>query len=65
VKNHFDEIGPEKTRIISGNHAEVSGLMMKLITIIMPGCFEKQPLKFMGIFRAFAETGANCRESAK
>ena len=63
VKNRFEAIGPERTRWISENHGEVSGFMMRLITLIMPGCFRNQSFAYMENFKAFAETGADIRES--
>ena len=32
---------------------------------IMPGCFKKESFKYMTNFKAFAETGADVRESGK
>ena len=34
-----------------------------LITLIMPGCFKKESLKYMTYFKAVAETGADIREN--
>ena len=64
VRNYFHEAGPEKTRWVSENEASVSGFMMRLVTILMPGCFKKESWKFMENFKAFAETGADVREKA-
>lgn len=63
VNNRFEEAGPEKTRWISVNEGKVSGIMMRLMALIMPRCFEKESLKYMVNFKAFAETGADCRDA--
>lgn len=63
VANRFEEIGPEKTRWISDNEGNVSGFLMRLVTLFMPGCFRKQSYLYMENFKAFAETGADVRET--
>lgn len=63
VQNRFEELGAEKTRWITENEADTSGLMMKLISFLMPGCFKKQSFKYMENFKALVETGADVRES--
>ena len=50
---------------VSENEARVSGFFMRLMTILMPGCFRKESLKYMENFKAFAETGADCRDTVK
>jgi len=64
VGYRFEEISPDKTRLITDNEAEVKGIVMKLMTKLMPGCFKKQSFLYMANFKAFAETGADCRKSA-
>ena len=55
-------MGSGKTRWLSGNEAKVSGFMMCLISVIMPGCFRKESQKYMENFKAFAETVADVRK---
>lgn len=62
VRNRFEEAGPDKTKWISDNDAQVSGFMMRLMTILMPGCFRKQSWKYMENFKAFAEEGRDLRK---
>jgi carbon monoxide dehydrogenase subunit G len=62
VRNRFEEAGPDKTRWDSENEAVVSGIMMRVIALIMPGCFRKQSLKYMENFKAFAEDGTDLRK---
>ena len=65
VKNRFEENGPEKTKWISENDVKLSGIMMRLIGLVMPGCFKKETLKYNVNFKAFAEKGADIRDQAK
>ena len=62
VENHFEETGPNQTKWISNNKAQTSGFMMKLIGLLMPGCFKKQSFLYMKYFKAFAEDRADVRE---
>jgi len=64
VKNLFYEAGENKTRWVSENEAQTSGLMMKIVGILMPGCFKKESMKYNVAFKAFAETGADVREAS-
>lgn len=63
VRNLFKEDGEGKTQWISENEAEVSGLLMRIISMIMPGCFKKQSFKYMKNFKAFAEDGKDLRKA--
>jgi uncharacterized protein YndB with AHSA1/START domain len=64
VKSVFEEIdGGDRTRWISENEGKTSGFFMKLIGILMPGCFKKESMKYNQAFKAFAETGADVREA--
>lgn len=65
VKNLFTEVAPDKTRWVSENESKVSGFMMRIISIIMPGCFKNESWKYMENFKAFAEDGSDVREKAK
>ena len=62
VTNKFEEVGEGKTRMIVESEAEVSGILMKLIALIMPGCFKKQSWKYMENFKAFVEEGKDLRK---
>lgn len=63
VRNRFEEIDSQRTRWISDNEAQTSGILMKILGLLMPGCFKKQSRIFMENFKAFAETGADVRKS--
>jgi len=54
----------DDTEIGSGGRS-VYPETMRLIALIIPGCFKKQSLKYMTNFKAFAETGAEVRESGQ
>ncbi len=54
VDNSFIQVSDYKTKWVSYNEFQMSG-MMKLIAFLMPGAFKKQSLKFMADFKAFAE----------
>lgn len=62
VRCFFEEAGPGKTLYRTENTAIVSGLFMKLMVLIMPGCFRKESFKYMENLKAFVETGADVRE---
>ena len=64
VRNLFKEDGPDRTKWISENEAEVSGLMMTIMAKVMPGCFKKQSWIYMENFKAFAEEGKDLRKLA-
>ncbi len=63
VNNRFEEAGPDKTKWISENNGTTSGFLMKLMTLIMPGCFKKQSQKWMEHFKALAEDGTDVRDA--
>ena len=46
-----------KTRWVSENEFQFSGLGMKLMGFLMPGMFKKQSMKYLQDFKAFAEEG--------
>ena len=64
VSNRFEKIDENRTRWISDNESQTSGLFMKLMGILMPGCFKKESYKYLVNFKAFAERGADVRASA-
>lgn len=47
----------------SENEYRFSGLMMRLVGLLMPGTFRKQSLQHMQDFKAFAEQGKDVREA--
>ncbi|MEM9077392.1 MAG: SRPBCC family protein [Bacteroidota bacterium] len=55
-KNSFvEEDG--KTKWVSENEFQFSGLGLKLMGFLMPGMFKKQTMKYLEDFKAFAEEG--------
>ncbi len=55
IENSFSEIGEKKTRWILNSEFRCSNMFMKLMTFVLPGQFKKQTLKFMMLFKEFAE----------
>ncbi len=55
--------GPETTLWVSENEYRFSGLLMRLVGLLMPGAFRKQSLQHMQDFKAFAEHGKDVREA--
>ena len=62
ARERLIEAGPEKTLWESENEYRFSGLMMRLVGLLMPGAFRKQSLQHMQDFKAFAEHGKDVRE---
>ena len=54
VENRFYEVEQNKTRWVTENEFDFSG-MMKLMGFFMKGAFPKQTLEHMNSFKAFAE----------
>ena len=54
IVNRFYEDGPDRTRWVTENEFQFSGIMM-LFGLFMPGSFRKQSLETMNDFKAFAE----------
>jgi hypothetical protein len=63
VENRFIELAPDKTKWVSENEFQFSGLM-RLVGFFMAKEFPKQSLKSMHDFKAFAEEGTDVRERA-
>lgn len=63
VQSLFEAVGEQQTRWVSNNDGSVSGIMMRLVRLLMPGCFKKESLRFMRHFKEFAEQGADLRDS--
>ena len=58
VKNKFVSLSENRTRYISEQEFQFSG-MMKFIGATMPGAFKKQSQKYMQQFKEFAENSRN------
>jgi hypothetical protein len=63
ARERLTETGPETTLWVSENEYRFSGLLMRLVGILMPGAFRKQSLEHMQDFKAFAEHGKDVRET--
>ncbi|MDX8050589.1 SRPBCC family protein [Lentzea sp. BCCO 10_0798] len=63
ARERLTEAGPETTLWVSENEYRFSGLMMRLVGLLMPGAFRKQSLQHMQDFKAFAEHGKDVREA--
>ncbi len=63
VRDRLTETGPETTLWVSENEHRFSGLLMRLVGLLMPGAFRKQSLQHMQDFKAFAELGKDVREA--
>ncbi|MEU8357546.1 SRPBCC family protein [Nonomuraea sp. NPDC048882] len=62
VRDRLTEAGPETTLWESESEYRFSGLLMRLMGLVMPGAFRKQSLKHMQDFKAFAEHGTDVRQ---
>jgi hypothetical protein len=63
ARERLTEAGPETTLWVSENEFRFSGLLMRLVGLLMPGTFRKQSLQHMQDFKAFAEHGTDVREA--
>jgi hypothetical protein len=63
ARERLTETGPETTLWVSENAYRFSGVMMRLVGLLMPGAFRKQSLQHMRDFKAFAEQGKDVREA--
>lgn len=63
VRDRFTEAGPNRTLWQSENEYRFSGLLMRLVGLLMPGAFRKQSLQHMQDFKAFAEQGQDVRDA--
>ncbi|MFN0276860.1 MAG: SRPBCC family protein [Chitinophagales bacterium] len=55
VSNRFIALSADKTKWVIENEFKFSGFMMKLIGFLMPGAFKKTSMKYLELFKAFAE----------
>lgn len=63
ARERLTEVGPDATLWESENEYRFSGLMMRLVGLLMPGAFRKQSLQHMQDFKAFAEDGTDVRQA--
>jgi hypothetical protein len=63
ARERLTEAGPHTTLWVSENEYRFSGLLMRLVGLLMPGEFRKQSLQHMQDFKAFAEQGKDVREA--
>jgi hypothetical protein len=62
ARERLTEAGLDTTLWVSENEYRFSGLLMRLVGLLMPGTFRKQSLQHMQDFKAFAEHGKDVRE---
>ncbi len=63
ARERLTETGSETTLWASENEHRFSGVMMRLVGLVMPGAFRKQTRQHMQDFKAFAEQGTDVREA--
>jgi hypothetical protein len=63
VRDRLTEAGPQTTLWQSENEYRFSGLLMRLVGLLMPGSFRKQSHQHMQDFKAFAERGQDVRDA--
>jgi hypothetical protein len=65
ARERLTEAGPEKTLWESESEYRFSGVLMRLVGLLMPAAFRKQSLQHMQDFKAFAEQGKDVREATR
>ncbi|MEV0459266.1 SRPBCC family protein [Catellatospora methionotrophica] len=63
VRDRLTEAGPQTTLWESESEYRFTGLMMRLVGVVMPGAFRKQSRQHMADFKAFAEQGHDVRDA--
>ena len=63
TRDRLTEAGPETTLWESENEYRFSGVLMRVVGLLMPGTFRKQSLQHMRDFKAFAEDGRDVRDT--
>jgi hypothetical protein len=63
VRERLSEAGPQTTLWESESECRFSGLLMRLVALLMPGAFRKQSQQHMQDFKAFAEQGQDVRDA--
>src|SRR5918995_1950493 len=61
ARERLTEASPDTTLWVSENEYRFSGLLMRLVGLLMPGAFRKQSLQHMQDFKAFAEQRKDVR----
>jgi carbon monoxide dehydrogenase subunit G len=61
IRDRLTEAGPQTTLWQSESEDRFSGLLMRLMGLLMPGAFRKQSQQHMQDFKAFAEQGQDVR----
>ncbi len=56
-KNYFDSTPEGHTKWTSKSEFIATNFMMRMMTLIMPGTFKKQSMKYLNDFKNFAEKG--------
>jgi hypothetical protein len=62
VRDRLTETNPETTLWESESEYRFSGLLMRLVGLLLPSAFHKQSQQHMQDFKAFAEQGKDVRE---
>ncbi|WP_049556390.1 SRPBCC family protein [Nonomuraea sp. SBT364] len=62
VRDRLTEADPETTLWVSESEYRFSGLLMRLVGLLMPSAFHKQSQQHMQDFKDFAEQGKDVRE---
>jgi hypothetical protein len=65
VRDRLIEAGPETTLWESESEYRFSGLLMRLVGLLMPAAFRKQSQQHMHDFKVFAEQGKDVREAKR
>jgi hypothetical protein len=65
VRDRLIEAGPETTLWESESEYRFSGLLMRLVGLLMPAAFRKQSQQYMQDFKAFVEQGKDVREAKR
>ncbi|MEU8077861.1 SRPBCC family protein [Catellatospora citrea] len=63
TRDRLTEAGPQTTLWESENEYRFSGVLMRLVGLLMPGAFRKQSRQHMLDFKAFAEQGQDVRDA--
>ena len=63
VRDRLTEAGPQTTLWQSESEYRFSGMLMRLVALLMPGAFRKQSQQHMQDFKAFAEQGQDVRDA--
>jgi hypothetical protein len=63
ARERLTETGPETTLWVSENEYRFSGVLMRLVGLLMPSAFRKQSRQHTQDFKAFAEHGKDVRQA--